>query len=92
MRQNLDTVSSELRGDVTFFMDKPASPDSDGLGALEISPKLAGLVAWPLAVAVSTENVPEPQRRWLQEKLKVVAGSLGDSVLEAVAERGEFKF
>ncbi|KAM0720496.1 hypothetical protein Q7P37_004632 [Cladosporium fusiforme] len=100
---NLDTVSSNLCADVPFFFDNPVLPGKEGTSATgasqastpsqdAISPKLAGLVAWPLAVAVSTENVPEPQRQWLQKKLKAVASSLGDSVLEAVAERGEFKF
>lgn len=103
MRRNLDTISSELCADVPFFFEKSTSsdPGSSSAEVVEhdfvaneesISPKLAGLVAWPLAVAVSTENVPEPQRQWLQQTLKTVARSLGDSVLEAVAERGEFKF
>jgi hypothetical protein len=53
---------------------------------------MAGLLAWPLAVAVSTEAVPEPQRQWLERKLKIVASSLGDSILESVAEKREFRF
>lgn len=57
-----------------------------------IAPKVAGLLAWPLAVAVSTEHVPELQRRWLQARLKLAAQAIGDSVLESVVERGEFKF
>lgn len=103
MRRNLDTISTEMCADVPFFFGKNGLSSNGGTSAdvarrtsrtaeEEISPKLAGLVAWPLAVAVSTENVPEPQRLWLQKKLKAVASSLGDTVLEAVAERGEFKF
>ncbi|KAI0880670.1 uncharacterized protein GGS22DRAFT_81726 [Annulohypoxylon maeteangense] len=58
----------------------------------EILPKLATLLAWPLTLAVSTDAVPEPQKQWLKVKLKSIARSLGDSILETVAEQSEFKF
>ncbi|KAI0109289.1 hypothetical protein F4776DRAFT_657262 [Hypoxylon sp. NC0597] len=58
----------------------------------EILPKLATLLAWPLALAVSTETVPEPQKQYLKIKLESVANALGDSALQSVAEQEEFKF
>ena len=57
-----------------------------------ILPKIAGLLAWPLTVAVSTEHIPDAQRDWLRAKLLQAAHALGDLVLEAVAKEGEFKF
>ena len=57
-----------------------------------IIPSLASMLAWPLAIAVSTENVPELQRKWLQGKLGSVADSLGDAVLHDVRRRGAFVF
>ncbi|KAI0891652.1 hypothetical protein F4806DRAFT_297856 [Annulohypoxylon nitens] len=58
----------------------------------EILPKFGTLLAWPLTLAVSTDAVPDPQKKWLQTKLKSIAKSLGDSILDTVAEQGEFKF
>lgn len=103
MRGNLASISTELCGDVPFFFTgvhiashgdvvTDASVSRSSGRELEILPKLARLVAWPLAIAVSTENVPESQRQWLQGKLRVVASSLGDSVLGQVANRHEFQF
>lgn len=98
MRGNLISISTDLCEDVPYFFSYPSAQKSPRVGGNEerfthaILPKLAALLAWPLAIAVSTENVPEPQRQWLQRKLKVAADCLGDSVLESVAERGEFRF
>jgi hypothetical protein len=95
MRGNLASTSSELCGDVAFFFSRPRTERSDSAdvkGEHAILPRLAALLAWPLAVAVSTENVPEPQRQWLQEKLRLVASSLGDAILGRVADRGAFIF
>jgi hypothetical protein len=95
MRANLASTSSELCGDVAFFFSRPRSEKSNSEDVpreYAILPRLASLLAWPLAVAVSTENVPEPQRQWLQNKLVLVARSLGDAILGRVAERGAFIF
>jgi hypothetical protein len=95
MRGNLASTSSELCGDVAFFFSRPRperSDSADTQGEHAILPRLAALLAWPLAVAVSTENVPEPQRQWLQQKLRLVASSLGDAILGRVADRGAFIF
>lgn len=98
MRGNLSSISSELCEDVPYFFNNSVTGQSPRGSATEeiveqaMLPKFAALLAWPLAVAVSTENVPEPQRQWLQQRLKITASCLGDSVLESVAERGEFRF
>lgn len=95
MRENLASTSSELSGDVAFFFSRSRPERSDSAdihGEHAILPRLAALLAWPLAVAVSTENLPEPQRQWLQQKLRLVASSLGDAILDRVASRGAFIF
>jgi hypothetical protein len=95
MRGNLASTSSELCGDVAFFFSRSKREEHNPTyihGEHIILPRLAGLLAWPLAVAVSTENVPEPQRQWLQQKLRLVASSLGDAILGRVADRGAFIF
>lgn len=58
----------------------------------EILPKLAILLAWPLTLAISTDGVPEPEKLWLKQQLKSIAGSLGDAVLDTLTEESEFKF
>jgi hypothetical protein len=95
MRGNLASTSSELCGDVAFFFSRSSEEgfNTAGIhGEHAILPRLASLLAWPLTVAVSTENVPEPQRDWLQNKLRLVASSLGDAILGRVADRGAFIF
>jgi hypothetical protein len=103
-QRNINSVTNDLCGSVPFFFN---SPDSTGEGTgsrsirvgnfvissdREILPKMAILLAWPLAVAVSTDGVPEPQRQWLRRRLKIVANSVGDAILESVAEQAEFRF
>lgn len=103
-RKNLDSLATELCGSVPFFFTSP-NPNGDGRGSRtirignrvlstedEILPKLAGLLAWPVAVAIRTEETPEPQREWLRRKLKIAAASMGDVILETVIDNGEFKF
>ncbi|UKZ55057.1 hypothetical protein TrVGV298_008874 [Trichoderma virens] len=55
-------------------------------------PSVATLLAWPLTVAVSVDAVQPPEKTWLKSALKVVSLSLGHSLLESVADQGEFKF
>jgi hypothetical protein len=99
-RNNMELLTADLCAGVLFFFN---SLDPTGLRTLqlgkftittddEIIPKVAGLLAWPLTVAVSCEYIPESQRQWLKGKLKIVAKSLGDAVLESVVEQGEFRF
>lgn len=101
MRGNLDSISADLCGDISYFFTRVQHPRGETLALvptvrsteeLTILPSLASMLAWPLAIAVSTENVPEPQRRWLQGKLGVVADALGDAILHDVGRRGAFVF
>ena len=103
-QKNMDSIVEDLCGSVPFFFNSPnTNGDGTGLRSIrlgnfvistesEILPKMAGLLAWPLTLAVSTDGVPEPQRQWLKRKLKIVATSIGDAILESVAEQGEFRF
>jgi hypothetical protein len=103
-QKNIWASTNDMCRSVPFFFN---SPDATGGGAgsksirvgkhvirtdCEIIPKVAGLLAWPLAVAVSTDGVPDPQREWLKSRLRTVAKALGDAILESVADQGEFKF
>jgi hypothetical protein len=100
MKGNLESISRELCADMAYFFKGPQSRNREILvpapmtfeGESAILPSLATMLAWPLAVAVSTENVPEPQRKWLQGKLGSVADSLGDAVLQDVRRRDAFVF
>ena len=58
----------------------------------QVVPMIANLTAWPIAVAICTEFVPELQKQWLQRILHTIATSAGNGVLEYVAGRGEFVF
>jgi len=103
-QENIQSLVNDLCGGVPFFFNildptgGVAASRSIRLGTYtfrtddEIFPKMAGLIAWPLTVAISTEYVPESQRQWLKGRLKAVAKSLGDAVLESVVEQGEFRF
>ena len=103
-QKNLDLITNDMCGSVPFFFNLPNfAGGTPGLKSIrlgtfiinsedDILPKMAILLAWPLTVAVSTDGVPEPQRQWLRHRLKIAAKSLGDSVLESVAERSEFRF
>ena len=103
MRGNLETISQELCADMLYFFKGPPSSDGEiaipdprtsvtAEGDSVILPSLASMLAWPLAIAVSTENVPELQRKWLQGRLGTIANSLGDAVLHDVRRRGAFVF
>lgn len=101
VRTNMEQITNDLCAGVPFFFNslQPNGMRTIQLGKYtitttddEILPKMGGLLAWPLAVAVSTEYIPEPQRQWLKSKLRVVAKSLGDAVLESVVDQGEFRF
>ena len=103
MKGNLESISQELCADMLYFFRRPASGDGEGevsaltlptaaTGGFTILPSLAAMLAWPLAIAVSTENVPESQRKWLQGRLGDVADWLGDAVLRDVQKRGAFVF
>ncbi|KAF2476004.1 uncharacterized protein BDR25DRAFT_212412 [Lindgomyces ingoldianus] len=87
-QKNIESLARDLCGGVLFFFHS-CNPLIIG-GAMP--QKMAALLAWPLTVAVSTEGVPGPQRRWLLERLNIVAEILGDVMLASVISKGEFRF
>ena len=88
-QENLASLATDLCRSAPFFF---RTRNANGSTGNEISPKMAVLLAWPLAVAIRTEGVPEPQRQWLKGKLKIAADSMGDAMLNAVIANNEFKF
>jgi len=102
LRKIMDSLSTELCASVPYFFtsSRPtsntnvlATPKDHAIYTqVSILPKVAGLLAWPLTVAVSAEFVPEVQREWLKGRLKSVAEAIGDTVLDSVVENGEFRF
>ena len=103
-QKNIESIANDICSSVPFFFNLPNDPaGTPGLKSIrlgkfifstddDILPKMAIFLAWPLTVAVSTDGVPDPQRQWLRHRLKLAASSLGDAVLESVAERAEFRF
>lgn len=79
----MDRMVDELCGSVFYFFNNRET---------EIAPKMASLVAWTLAVTVSTERVSEARRRWLKSRLRSVAESAGDAILMSILEQSEFRF
>ena len=100
----LECLATDMCRSVPSFFNVPnLIKDATGLKSIklgsgyfssdcDIFPKLAGLLAWPLTVAVSTSAVPDPPKQWLRRKLKAVAVALGDNVLQSVLANGEFRF
>jgi hypothetical protein len=103
-QKNIESTANDMCGSVPFFFNLPNDPaGTPGLKSIrlgksifstddDILPKMAIFLAWPLTVALNTDGVPNPQRQWLRYRLKIAASSLGDAVLESVAERSEFRF
>lgn len=99
---NIKSLATDICYGVPYFFnsynttpDKLASKftridDIPTLSECRITPKLAAILAWPLAVAVSTEGVPKAQKQWLQRRLKTIASVIGAPVLYSVADKGEF--
>lgn len=100
----MDPLARDICASVPFFFSKPyvsntPSPPSlnqavDGkqISEPKILPKLATFLAWPLTIAVSTGGISARYQQWLRKKLKSVAASLGDSVLESVIDQNAFRF
>ena len=52
-----------------------------------IDPKMAAILACPMALAVTTQAVPKIQKRWLQQKLKMIANAIGATQLHSAADK-----
>ncbi|KAE9375375.1 hypothetical protein N431DRAFT_333214 [Stipitochalara longipes BDJ] len=101
LHQNLNLLATDMCCSVPFFFTSIATnhnlqsesfKTSDKTASLEILPKIATILSWPLSVAVSTTAVPTKQKEWLKTKLKLVASVQGDAVVQSIAETEEFKF
>lgn len=104
IRSTIRSVSHDLCASIPYFFNTPAQKRQESSRYVlefgkwtynsdsEIFPKFAVLLAWSLTVAVNVEAVPELQKQWLRGKLKIMAQSLGDSVLQDVADGKGFKF
>jgi hypothetical protein len=55
-------------------------------------PRIIAPIGWPLAILISSEFVPTQQKSWLRSRLKFIADLFGNSVLQSIARREEFKF
>ena len=87
-RKRMEGLAEALCGGIDFFFRQPANL---GEGMQGISPKLAWLLAWPMAIAVIVKGVEERRRSWLRERLRSVAEALGDGVLGELVDGG-FEF
>ncbi|KAK5684046.1 hypothetical protein LTS10_003910 [Elasticomyces elasticus] len=47
----------------------------------QIAPKAAMVIAWPLAIALSIDTIPEPQKQWMQKMAGTAAEVLGLDVI-----------
>ncbi|KAK6431583.1 hypothetical protein LTR95_012254 [Oleoguttula sp. CCFEE 5521] len=99
-RQTIAELADDICRDVPYFFNQVGANGSRWLSIGrhtitsrdDITPKLAGLLAWPLSVAVSCDALPAKQREWLRERLRTVAAAYGDARLQQVAEGGVFSF
>ncbi|KAJ5587654.1 uncharacterized protein N7459_003419 [Penicillium hispanicum] len=79
-RTTICSTTTDLCCSVFFFYDCKANFE-DGL-----SPMMATLLAWPLAIAISSEYAPRAQKQWLKRKLEAVSRVLGANLLVSIAE------
>lgn len=94
--EKIASIATELCRSVAFFFTPNNTAPTYATTTHEISydipPKLAALLTWPLILAISTDDAPEPQKQWLRNKLRSIASSLGNSALRSIVEQGGFKF
>ncbi|KAK6431510.1 hypothetical protein LTR95_012326, partial [Oleoguttula sp. CCFEE 5521] len=99
-RETIAELAGTVCQDVPYFFNQVGSNGSRWLSIGkhiinsqdDITPKLAGLLAWPLSIVVSCDALPAKQREWLRERLRTVAAAYGDARLQQVAEGGVFSF
>nr|OQO21881.1 hypothetical protein B0A51_11398 [Rachicladosporium sp. CCFEE 5018] len=99
-KQTIVELANNICRDVPYFFNQVGANGSRWLSIGkhiitsqdDITPKLAGLLAWPLSIVVSCDAVPAKQREWLRLRLKTVAAAYGDARLQQVAEGGVFSF
>ncbi|KAH8889127.1 hypothetical protein GQ53DRAFT_825885 [Thozetella sp. PMI_491] len=90
--EKLGAVATDMCRSVPFFFGAHGDGAISPLEVQHVSPRIATLLGWPLAVALSIEIVPAPQKRWLQSRLQTVASVQGNAMLQSIAEKEAFKF
>jgi hypothetical protein len=101
-RKLLDELSVDMYRSVPcFYGDESVAAPEHVLYAADdmvprvgrkLNPAMASLLAWPVMVAVSTQGVPEGQRKQLSTVLQDVARTMGDGFLDSVAKEGKYRF
>ncbi|KAJ9142989.1 hypothetical protein NKR23_g6721 [Pleurostoma richardsiae] len=94
-QKNIDLMAKDLQSGILSLLKSGTPSDFQSSGAAtegELLPKVASMLAWPLTISVSTQGVPTAEREWFRLQLKATARSLGDSVLETIAEQENFNF
>ncbi|KAF2716160.1 hypothetical protein K431DRAFT_289645 [Polychaeton citri CBS 116435] len=96
----LETVAKELLSSISPIFD-PASSACDRVvlhenGAtrveLRIVPRLSRILAWSLLIAISTDYLNPDTRELLKQRLKTVADSLRDPILQSLIVEGKIHF
>ncbi|KAI1858751.1 uncharacterized protein JN550_012501 [Neoarthrinium moseri] len=77
-------LATEICCSIPYFFNF-SLPSNDSL-----TPKVVTHLAWPLAVGISVEAVPEDRKYWFRHTLATIATALGDGVLECIARGEEF--
>jgi hypothetical protein len=99
--RNIESSTTDLCASIPFYLQY-SIPTRKGFEEVtmekrlifsnaEIVPKMAAFLAWPLAIAVSSEAVHATRREWLRSILTKVADSLHDAALQTVVDRSSFK-
>jgi hypothetical protein len=102
-RETINSLTTDLCRSVGFFLisfhppngDRGARSEESGYAKVQLYnpgmlPKMATVLAWPLAVANSIDAVPPPQKRWLQCTLHKISDIIGAAVVDALSQSVEF--
>lgn len=100
MSSKHELLATDLCRDVPVFFEaangvqhKPGSQADHFAGTDgEILPQMAGIIAWPITVALSAEAVPRTHKQWLLHRLKAIAKVIGADVLDTFLETVELKY
>jgi hypothetical protein len=104
-RDTINFLTTDLCRSVGFFLI-PYYPPHRNCGAKAdeivyptaqlckpgILPKMATVLAWPLAVANSIESVSLPQKEWLQCTLQEISNIIGAPIVDALNQSVDFQF
>lgn len=103
--ETINSLTTDMCRSVGFFLI-PFYPSNGGRDAknnetvypkfqfckASILPKMATVLAWPLAVANSIDAVPSSQKQWLQCTLQKISDIIGAAVVDALNQSVDFHF